>query len=62
MSRTKYYEVMLTATATRTIGVVAYDDEEAVEKATDMFGSGSALDYEFDDIELYDVNQADPYE
>lgn len=60
MSRAKPYEVMLTATATRTIHVVAYDDEEAVEKAIDIFGSGSADDYEFDDVELYDVNESDP--
>jgi|LauGreDrversion4_2_1035121.scaffolds.fasta_scaffold375860_2 hypothetical protein len=62
MSGAKYYEVTLTAKATRTYTVVAFDDEEAVEKAMDRFGAGSGLDYEFDDIELYDVNQADPYE
>lgn len=60
MSGVKCYEVMLTATATRTIQVAAYDDEEAVEKAMDVFGTGSVYDYEFDDVELYDVNQSDP--
>lgn len=53
---------MLTATASRTIRVAAYNDEEAVEKAIDSFGLGSVHDYEFDDIELYDVTEADPYE
>ena len=62
MSRAKCYEVMLTATVSRTMQVAAYDYEEAVEKAFDVFGTGSIYDYDFRNLEIYDVTEADPTE
>lgn len=55
MPKSKCYEVTLTATATRIYYVAGYDEEEAVDKAVDLFGDGTLEDYQFDGVTLENV-------
>lgn len=57
MARSKCYDVTLTATITRSFTIVAYDSEEAIEKAMDRFGTGRIEDYDIDDIDVFDVDE-----